>query len=259
MEVRGAAMNEPLIEVRDIRKTFFLTNTAIGSLKTLMLWRKKRSQIEVEVLKGVSFNVMPGECVAVIGRNGAGKSTLLSLIAKIYRPTSGTITIRGRLAPLLELGAGFHPDLSGIENVEYNGAFLGLSKKQIKERFDSIVEFSELGPHMSAPVRTYSSGMIARLGFSVAVHVDADILVVDEVMSVGDFEFTRKCMNRLNEFKRNGGGILLVSHSNETVMNFAERAVWIQHGVVQMEGAPQDVMPAYKERSESDLGKQMSS
>ena len=212
-------MTKPLIEIRDVRKTFTLTNTAIGSLKTLLLWWQKRSQIEVEVLRGISFDVMPGECVAVIGRNGAGKSTLLSLIAQIYRPTSGTINIHGRIAPLLELGAGFHPDLSGIENVEYNAAFLGLSKKQIKERFDSIVEFSELGPHMNAPVRTYSSGMIARLGFSVAIHVDADILVVDEVLSVGDFEFTLKCMNRLKEFKKSGGGILLVSHSNETVSN----------------------------------------
>jgi lipopolysaccharide transport system ATP-binding protein len=248
-------MTQPVVEVRDVRKKFVLTNTAIGSIKTLLLWWKRRSQVEVDVLKGVSFDVMPGECVAVIGRNGAGKSTLLSLIAKIYKPTSGTIQVRGRLAPLLELGAGFHPDLSGVENVEYNAAVLGLSKKQIRERFNSIVEFSELGPHMNAPVRTYSSGMVARLGFSVAIHVDADILLVDEVLSVGDFEFTQKCLNRLIEFKKNGGAILLVSHSPDTVLSFAERAVWIQHGIVQMSGLPSEVMPIYRARSESDLGR----
>jgi ABC-type polysaccharide/polyol phosphate transport system ATPase subunit len=245
---------EPLVKVTDVRKTFVLSNTAIGSFKTLLLWWKRRSYVELEVLKGVSLEVMPGECVAVIGRNGAGKSTLLSLIAKIYRPTSGNITIRGRLAPLLELGAGFHPDLTGAENIEYNAAVLGLSRKLIRERFDQIVEFSELGPHISAPVRTYSSGMVARLGFSVAVHVDADILVVDEVLAVGDFQFMQKCLERLKTFKARGGGILLVSHQTETVLTFAERAVWIQHGLVKMTGPPAEVVPIYRQKSESDLG-----
>ncbi len=244
----------PAVEVRDLCKRFVVRNTAIGSIKTLLLWWKRRSVQEMNVLKDISFDLQPGECVAIVGRNGAGKSTLLSLIARIYRPTSGTIKVRGRIAPLLELGAGFHPDLTGVENIEFNAAVLGLTKKQIKERFDEIVAFSELGPHINAPIRSYSSGMIARLGFSVAVHVDADILVVDEVLSVGDFEFTKKCIERIKEFKAKGGSILLVSHSEHTVMDFADRAIWIQHGIVQMVGKPSEVVPAYTQKSESDLG-----
>lgn len=244
---------EAAISVRDIRKDFVLSNTAIGSLKTLVVWWKRRSRTELNVLRGVSFEVRGGECVALVGRNGAGKSTLLSLIARIYKPTSGSITTNGRLAPLLELGAGFHPDLTGAENIEYNAVILGLTRKQVKQRFDEIVAFSEIGTHIHAPVRTYSSGMVARLGFSVATHVDADILVVDEVLSVGDFEFTQKCMERLSEFKRKGGTILLVSHAQETIKMFADRAIWLQHGTVQMDGKPDEVLAEYLARSESDL------
>jgi len=247
-------MNDQMvIEVRDLRKEFVITNTAIGSIKTLFLWWKRRSVQKLDVLRGISFGVRRGECVAIVGRNGAGKSTLLSIVSRIYKPTSGSVVVNGRIAPLLELGAGFHPDLSGAENVYFNAVVLGLTRKQVKERFESIVEFSELHEHIWAPVRTYSSGMMARLGFSVAVHVDADLLIVDEVLAVGDFEFTEKCYNRLMKFKEGGGTILMVSHQADTVNTFADRAIWIQHGTIRMEGDPELVTSEYRKRSSSDL------
>ena len=229
-----------------------LKNTAVGSLKTLLLWRRKGDEKRIEVLKGVSFDVAPGECVAIVGRNGAGKSTLLSLLARVYRPTSGTFKINGRLAPLLELGAGFHPDLSGAENVRFNAIVLGLTRKQADERFKAIWEFSELGDHIWDPVRTYSSGMLARLGFSVAVHVDARVLLVDEVLAVGDYEFQQKCYERIRAFRASGGTILLVSHQDDTVRQFADRCVWIQHGEVMRIGRPDEVLGDYESHSEAE-------
>lgn len=244
----------PMIEVKDLRKDFVISNSAIGSIKTLLLWWKRRTVENVHVLKGISFNVYSGECVAIIGRNGAGKSTLLSLLARVYKPTSGVAKVNGRLAPLLELGAGFHPDLTGVENIYFNATVLGLTRKQVRERLDEIIDFSELRDHIYAPVRTYSSGMMARLGFAIAVHVNAEILLVDEVLSVGDFEFTQKCLKRIAEFRKNGGTILLVSHQTDTVETFADRCIWIQHGEIKMVGKPSEVLPVYAAKSESDLG-----
>ena len=246
--------SEPaVISVRDLRKEFTISNTAIGSLKTLLLWWKRRSRVNLEVLKGISFEVHKGECVAIVGRNGAGKSTLLSLLARIYKPTSGTAKVTGRIAPLLELGAGFHPDLSGAENVYFNGVVLGLTRKEIDQRFDQIVAFSELGDHIYAPVRTYSSGMSARLGFSIAIHVDANVLLVDEVLAVGDFDFVAKCYRAIEEFKANGGTMLLVSHQRESIEKFADRCIWLQGGEVLLEGDPVSVLNAYEARSVADL------
>lgn len=241
------------ISIQDLHKEFLLSTSGIGSMKTMLLWWKRRSLQHLHVLKGVSFDVRRGECVAVVGRNGAGKSTLLSLIARIYKPTSGLVVVNGRTAPLLELGAGFHPDLTGVENVYFNGVVLGLTRKQVRERLPAIQEFSELGDHLYAPVRSYSSGMMARLGFAIAIHVDAEILLVDEVLSVGDFEFQAKCMKRIQEFRANGGTILLVSHHIETIRSVADRCVWIQGGEVQMTGTPDEVLPLYEARSQSDL------
>ena len=243
---------EPAISIKGLRKEFLLRNAAIGSLKTLFLWKKRRDEKRLEVLKGISFDVMPGECLAIVGRNGAGKSTLLSLLARVYKPTAGTFQIRGRLAPLLELGAGFHPDLSGAENVQFNAIVLGLTRKEAKERFQAIWDFSELGDHIWAPVRTYSSGMLARLGFSVAVHVDAEVLLVDEVLAVGDYEFTLKCYERIRAFRASGGTILLVSHQIDTIRQFADRCVWIQHGEIVRVGVPDEVLPDYLAHSEAE-------
>jgi ABC-type polysaccharide/polyol phosphate transport system ATPase subunit len=239
--------SEPTISVQDLRKEFRLSTSGIGSLKTLLLWWKRRTYHELEVLKGISFDVMPGECVAVIGRNGAGKSTLLSLLARVYKPTAGSISIRGRVAPLLELGAGFHPDLTGYENIIFNAVILGLTRKQATERTEEIIAFSELRDHIHAPTRTYSSGMLARLGFAVAVHVDAEVLIVDEVLAVGDYEFERKCYRKIEEFRARGGTILVVSHNMEAVRRIADRCIWLHLGRIRGSGPCDEIIPVYEE------------
>lgn len=239
-------MNQGHIRIRDLRKSFQLNTSGAGSIKTMLLWWKRRSVRTVEVLKGVSFEVNPGECVAVIGKNGAGKSTLLSLLARVYKPTSGTIEVKGRIAPLLELGAGFHPDLTGVENIYFNGVILGLSRKEMRERTQAIIDFSEIGEHIHAPTRTYSSGMLARLGFSVAVHIDADILLVDEVLAVGDYDFERKCYAKIDEFRASGGTILFVSHQMDAVRRVADRCIWLKDGQVHQVGPPDQVIAAYE-------------
>lgn len=239
-------MSEFAIRIKDLKKEFVVSHSGIASIKTLLLWWKRRAMVKLNVLKGVTIDVKRGECLAIIGKNGAGKSTLLSLLAKIYKPTSGDIEVNGRVAPLLELGAGFHPDLTGIENVYFNAVILGLTREEVRKRLPSIIEFSELGDAVEAPVRTFSSGMLARLGFSIAVHVDADILIVDEVLAVGDQRFEKKCLERVEEFRKQGGTILLVSHQLDTVQEFADRCIWLNNGVVQMEGTPADVIEVYE-------------
>jgi lipopolysaccharide transport system ATP-binding protein len=249
MEVCGAAMiGDVKVSIRDLRKQFVVSHSGIASIKSLLLFWRKRTYVHLEVLKGVSLEVRGGECVAVIGKNGAGKSTLLSLLARIYLPSSGTLEVKGRVAPLLELGAGFHNDLSGLENIYFNAVILGLTREQVRQRLDSIVEFSELGDAIEAPVRTYSSGMMARLGFAIAIHVDAEVLIVDEVLAVGDQRFEQKCLERVEQFRRDGGAILLVSHQLPTVEKFADRVVWLKDGLVEMEGEPKAVIAEYVRR-----------
>ncbi len=234
------------IEIRGLKKTFLLEHSGAASLKTALLWWKRRQREERQVLRGINLDIRKGECTALIGRNGAGKSTLLSLISQIYKPTEGSIQIEGRLAPLLELGAGFHPDLSGEENVLFNGMILGLKRKEIRERLPQIVAFSELEASIDVPVRTYSSGMLARLGFAVAAHVDADILIIDEVLAVGDFRFERKCYEFLEGFRAAGGTILFVSHNPDAVRRVADRCIWLKDGLVHQDGAPDEVLAGYQ-------------
>jgi lipopolysaccharide transport system ATP-binding protein len=249
MEVCGETMSaNGTIAIRNLRKTFKINTSGAASLKTALLWWRRRNVQILEVLKGIDFEVRPGECVAVIGKNGAGKSTLLSLLAKVYRPTSGSIEIEGRLAPLLELGAGFHQDLSGVENIYFNGVILGLTRQEMKERTQAIIDFSEIGEHINAPTRTYSSGMLARLGFSVAVHVDADILLVDEVLAVGDYDFERKCYAKIDEFRSQGGTILFVSHQMDAVRRVADRCIWLKDGLIHRVGPPDQVIGEYEGR-----------
>ncbi|MEJ5170516.1 MAG: ABC transporter ATP-binding protein [Fimbriimonadales bacterium] len=239
---------QPAIVARDLVKDFVVSHSGANSLKTTILWFRRARVERLRVLDGVSFEIDKGTCVAVIGRNGAGKSTLLALLAKVYRPTSGWIRAEGRIAPLLELGAGFHPDLTGLENVFFNGVILGLSRREISRRIDQIVEFSEIGSSIDAPVRTYSSGMLARLGFAVAVHMDAEILLVDEVLSVGDLQFERKCIRRIEEFREAGGTIFFVSHHLETVRKVADRCIWLKDGRIEADGPPAEVTALYEDR-----------
>lgn len=235
-----------MIEIRDLHKEFRLSHSGAASMKTALLWWRKRSIEHLKVLNGLDISIPAGQCVALVGRNGAGKSTLLSILSRIYQPTSGAVEVKGRIAPLLELGAGFHPDLTGLENIEFNGVILGLTRAEVRERIEEIVAFSELEHHIDSPVRTYSSGMQARLGFAIATHVDAEILIVDEVLAVGDFAFEQKCYSRIEEFRRGGGTILFVSHQLDSVAKIADRCIWLQNGRVAMDGTPQDVIAAYQ-------------
>jgi ABC-type polysaccharide/polyol phosphate transport system ATPase subunit len=200
-------------------------------------------------LRDVSFEVRRGEVVGIVGSNGAGKSTLLSLVAKTAMPTRGTIRVDGRVSALLELGAGFHPDFTGRENVYINGSVMGLSRKQIDERIDEIIEFSELGRFIDEPVRNYSSGMLARLGFSVAAEVDPDILIVDEALSVGDQGFQEKSFNRIIDFQRRGCTIIFVTHSLSLVERICHRAILLSHGQVIAEGPAREICREYTERA----------
>ncbi|MEX1127605.1 MAG: ABC transporter ATP-binding protein [Vicinamibacterales bacterium] len=204
-------------------------------------------------VKNVTFNVLKGQTLGVIGRNGSGKSTLLKLVAGIAKPTTGTVKVDGRVSALIELGAGFHPEISGRENVFINGIMLGLTKREITRRFDEIVEFAELEEFIDAPVKNYSSGMYMRLGFAVAIHVDPDVLLVDEVLAVGDEGFTHKCLDKFSEFKRRGKTILLVTHSLGLVEKFCDEALWMDAGRMKVQGDPKRVVGAYVtdvERSE---------
>lgn len=239
-------MSRAIISVKALRKEFMLSHSGAGSLKASLLWWKKKRVEKLEVLKGIDFEVFEGECVALVGRNGAGKSTLLSLLSKVYKPTSGSVEISGKVAPLLELGAGFHPDLTGLENILFNGMILGLTRKEVLAKTDEIVAFAELEKQIDTPIRTYSSGMLARLGFSIAVHVGAEVLIVDEVLAVGDYAFEKKCYDFIDEFRAQGGTILFVSHNADAVRRVADRVIWLQGGEIKESGLPDEVLPNYQ-------------
>ena len=198
-----------------------------------------------EVLIDVSLTIKKGEAVALIGVNGSGKSTLLKLMTKIIYPNKGKIVTNGKLTSLLELGAGFHPDFSGRENIYFNASIFGLTRKEIDERLEQIIEFSELGDYIDNPVRTYSSGMYMRLAFAVAINVDAEILLVDEILAVGDQHFQEKCIAKMKELKEQGKTMVFVTHSMETVKEFCSRAVWLSNGVIKMDGKPDEVIEEY--------------
>lgn len=235
------------IVVDHVYKTFDVYLDKANSLKEKLLFWNRNKKEKREVLKDVSLSIKDGETVALIGVNGSGKSTLLKLMTKIIYPNKGKIETYGKLTSLLELGAGFHPDFSGRENIYFNASIFGLTRKQIDARLDKIIEFSELGSYIDNPVRTYSSGMYMRLAFSVAINVDADILLIDEILAVGDQHFQDKCINQMKELKKQGKTIVFVTHSLGTVKDFCSRAVWLSNGIIKMDGKPDDVIEKYLE------------
>lgn len=236
---------ENAIEVKDITKTFKVYLDRSNNVKDFIIHGKRRRYEKRQVLKGISFEVKKGEAIGLIGHNGCGKSTTLKLLTKIMYPDSGSIEMKGRVSSLIELGAGFHPDMSGRENIYINASIFGLSKKEIDRRIGEIIAFSELEEFIDNPVRTYSSGMYMRLAFSVAINVDADILLIDEILAVGDIAFQAKCFNKLKEVKAQGTTIVIVSHSLGQIEQICERSIWIHEGKIREEGHPRVVDPKY--------------
>jgi ABC-type polysaccharide/polyol phosphate transport system ATPase subunit len=235
-----------LIEFESVTKTFKSGTAAKLILGHIQDRLARRDRSLFYALRNVSFQVERGESIAIIGRNGAGKSTLLSLVAGLVDPNEGRVTVNGRVAALLELGSGFHGDLTGVENLWMNASLLGLSRKRTAEVFDSIVEFAGIGDFIYKPLRTYSSGMTMRLAFAVAVHVDPDILIVDEVLGVGDSAFHQKCLDKIHEFHSLGKTLLFVSHAAGTLGKFCDRALWLDHGQVVAEGPLDEIVPMYE-------------
>lgn len=242
-------MSDVVIKFDNVTKSYPLYHHITSGFKNLVMnlpkaIREMRAS-SFTAVQDLSFEIKRGETVAFIGRNGAGKSTTLGLIAGVLRPTKGDVTVTQRVSPLLELGGGFHPDLSGIENIQLNGVILGLSRKQVASRMDQIIEFSGLGQFIHQPVRTYSSGMMARLGFSVVANLDPEILLVDEVLAVGDAEFQKRCLDKMAEFKKLGVTIILVSHSARDVEFLCDRAIWIENHRIQKDGPAKEVLERY--------------
>jgi len=236
------------VEFRDVTKYYTLLNT--GGIKTFLFNLfsniKKIKESRVLALKNINFKVDDGDVVGIIGKNGAGKSTTLGLIAKVLEPSSGEVIVNGKVAPLLELGAGFHPDLSGRENIILNGILLGMRKKEILAKLDSIIEFSEIGDFIDQPIRIYSSGMLSRLGFSVAVHTNPDILLIDEVLSVGDYKFQQKSKNKIYEFKKLGKTIIFVSHDIGVIKELCSKVIVIDNHKVIYDGSIEKGVEIYE-------------
>jgi ABC-2 type transport system ATP-binding protein len=241
---------EEVVHLEAVSVRYRVPSERIGTLKEYFI-RRLKGEVKMRTfwaLQDVALNVYRGEVFGLVGVNGAGKSTLLKVVARVLRPTKGRVIVRGKVAPLLELGAGFHPELTGEENIFLNGALLGFTRREMQDKYDQIVEFSELGQFISAPIRTYSSGMYARLGFSVATAREPDVLILDEVLSVGDEAFQKKCEARINSFRQSGTAILLVSHNMTMIEGMCQRAAWLDHGTLKAIGEPAQVIRAYREK-----------
>ena len=242
---------ETLLTVQNVSMSFYKYQVGVDTLKELVVrvFKRDLKKNRFECLKNVSFRIDRGEAVALIGKNGAGKSTLLKIVSGILPPEQGSVRCLGRITPLLRLGAGFDSNASGIENIYLNAAILGYTKKEIDERLPSILDFSELGDFIYAPIKTYSSGMLARLGFSIAVNMPSEILLIDEILAVGDLAFSKKCYKKLDELRADGTTFLIVSHS-ESVKRYCSRVLWLDNGSIRADGNIQEV---FKEYSESML------
>lgn len=237
--------SEYAIEVINMTKKFKIYSDKPSTLKERLVFWKKNKVEERVVLKNINLKIKKGETVALIGTNGSGKSTLLKLMTKIIYPNNGKIITDGKLTSLLELGAGFHPDFTGRENIYFNASIFGLTRDEIDKRIDDIIKFSELEDFIDNPIRTYSSGMYMRLAFSVAINVDAEILLIDEILAVGDQHFQEKCFAKLEELKESDKTIVIVTHSLEAVRKICSRAIWIRNGEVEMDGIPSKVIDKY--------------
>ena len=237
-----------VISANNVTKSFPHQGRALLRAQLRAWMKREHRRHRFYALKNVSFDVKRGESVAVIGTNGSGKSTLLSLVCGLTVPDSGSVVVHGRVAPLLDLGSGFHFDLTGIENLRLNASLIGLTRQRTDELFDAIVEFSELADFINEPLRTYSTGMVMRLAFSVAMHLDPDVLIVDEVLGVGDQAFQQKCFDRMMNFRRAGHTLLVVSHSSSTLREICTRAIWLDHGNLVADGEINAVLHLYEQQ-----------
>ena len=236
---------EIVISVQNVKKNFKSYKDKATSFKERFVNPSRGKHEDVMVLKGISFDVHKGEAVGIIGKNGCGKSTTLKLLTRILYPNEGNIEIKGRVSSLIELGAGFHPDMTGRENIYTNASIFGITRKEVDRRLNDIIRFSELEEYIDNPVRTYSSGMYMRLAFAVAINVDADVLLIDEILAVGDQRFQEKCFNKLTELKNSGKTIVIVSHNLDSVKQLCDRGIWIYDGVVRMDDEINKVVDEY--------------
>ena len=243
-------MKEIAISVENVEKSFKIYKDKGFTLKERILFFKSRNAyVKNNILRGISFDIEKGDILGIVGKNGSGKSTLLKLITKIIYPDSGSIKINGKVSSLIELGAGFHPDMTGRENIYINASIYGLTKKEIDSKLDTIIKFSELEEFIDSPIRTYSSGMYMRLAFSVAINVEAEILLIDEILSVGDANFQAKCFKKMQELKDSGITIVIVSHDLHTMEKLCNKVIWIESGKIKRNGIPNEVLKEYIEHT----------
>lgn len=245
-------MTEPIIEFSHVWKHYPYYHHLTGGLKHFIFnapkYLREIKHQKHQALEDISFKIFKGESIAIVGSNGSGKSTTLGMIAGVLRPNKGSVSVRARVSPLLELGGGFHPELTGRENIRLNGVILGLSRKQVLTKMQKIIEFSELNKFIEMPIRTYSSGMLARLAFSVVVHLEPEILLIDEVLAVGDEGFQKKSSEKILEMKKQGVTIILVTHSSADAERLCERTIWIDNHRIRMDGKSSDVIAEYKKK-----------
>ena len=243
-------MKEIAISVENVEKSFKIYKDKGYTLKERILFFKSRNAyVKNNILRGISFDIEKGDILGIVGKNGSGKSTLLKLITKIIYPDSGSIKINGKVSSLIELGAGFHPDMTGRENIYINASIYGLTKKEIDSKLDTIIKFSELEEFIDSPIRTYSSGMYMRLAFSVAINVEAEILLIDEILSVGDANFQAKCFRKMQDLKDSGITIVIVSHDLHTMEKLCNKVIWIESGKIKRSGIPNEVLKEYIEHT----------
>lgn len=252
---------QPVISFRNVNKHFTFSKerpqSVLETIISIFGGRSRHPKQDLWAVRDLSFDVYAGQALGIIGRNGSGKSTVLKLIARILRPSSGQVMVHGRISALLELGAGFHPDLTGRENIALNASVLGLSEAEVERSFDSIVDFSELGEFIDMPVKHYSSGMYMRLGFSVAIHVNPTVLIVDEILAVGDQAFQMKCIDRIHEMKQQGVTIIIISHNLNVIRRLCSDLIWLEHGEMRASGPTEEVANLYKDYSSQSMGQQL--